>query len=208
MLSNEQSPASDAPFPVVPNDVNTNSNHGGPSVSTPDSLPRAGLTPLVAPTAIPLTPVSTQTSEVSGRADAIQRGLISYGEAESLLSIYHAELAPACFIWPSGQTDLGTMRREHPVALLAALITAAPEKSPVRERLHREFRETVARKFVVDFNLKDVDLLRGIMLYAIWYVTATTDCEYAKDTVQVLCVSKLRYGSNVHLGPHGCDHVL
>ena len=138
------------------------------SIASPDG-PRTGSTPIIAPSTVPLTPSSTQASEISGRADAIQRGIISSAEAEELLGIYNAELAFACFIWPSGNMDLGTMRREHPLALLAALIVAAPEKSQVRERLHREFKETVARKFIVDFNMKDVDLLRGVMVYLLWY---------------------------------------
>ena len=152
---------------MVPNDLSTSPIHPARSIASPDG-PRTASTPGIGPSTIALTPVSTQTSEISGRADAIQRGIISYNEAEEFLSIYNAELAYACYIWPSGNTDLGTMRREHPLALLAALIVAAPEKSQVRERLHREFKETVARKFIVDFNMKDLDLLRGVMLYTLW----------------------------------------
>ena len=99
----------------------------------------------------------------------IQRGIISYSEAEEQKAIFENDFARASFIWPADQMDLASMRQHHPIVFLAVMIVTAHGKLQTRQALEREFKEIVARKIIVE-NTKDLDLLRGLMIHFLWLV--------------------------------------
>ena len=164
MLQSDGSAQSESSLVVVPDDLSSPSSsalHSG----TPSS--KAIKSPSVTASIESLIHSSNGAVKSPADSDIIQRGIISYEDAQDLLHIFIRDYANASFIWPMGDTSLASMRRDHPVTLLAVFMVTAYGRDQLRETIQREFREVVARKTIVD-GKKDLDLLRGIMLHVLW----------------------------------------
>ena len=100
--------------------------------------------------------------------DVIQRGIISFREAEESLEIYRAKTSAFPFVVLTTRTSsLDFLRREKPFLLLAILTVAAQSSLKRLGTLEAELRETMSKKVMLNGE-KSLDILQGILVYLNW----------------------------------------
>ena len=107
-----------------------------------------------------------ETSEIT---DAVQMGLITVDEAETLLNDALSEYGHLPWVVFPSQVTLEQFRRERPSLLSSMLALASRRQARIREPLEREFKKVVSAKVVMDGS-PDVDLLQGLLIYLAWYM--------------------------------------
>ena len=151
-----------------------------PEIPTPQSL-NSGETPMASPSpgASPNKPCIQNSphcfDESSEITDAVQMGLITVDEAETLLNDALSEYGHLPWVVLPSQVTLEQFRRERPSLLSSVLALASRRQARIRESLEREFKKIVSAKVVMDGS-PDVDLLQGLLIYLAWYMESIV-CE-------------------------------
>ena len=110
---------------------------------------------------------SRYSEENPGITDAIQMGLITANEAETLLNDAFSEYGHFPWVILPSQVTLDQFRRERPSLLSSLLALASRRQAIIRESLEREFKNVVSAKVIMDGS-PDVDLLQGLLIYLAW----------------------------------------
>ena len=114
------------------------------------------------------TPESLPAIEESfGRADVIQKGIISEQRAGEFIEAFETDFSSFPFLTIPSSCALGSIRSERPFLLLAILTIASRKNLTLQESLEKEFRETLGTRLIVEAS-KDLDLLQGLIVYIAW----------------------------------------
>ena len=114
------------------------------------------------------TPDSLPTfEEPFGRADVIQKGIITEQEAQELVKTFEMNFSSYSFLQISSSSKLASFRRERPFLLLAVLTIASRKHITLQDLLEQEFNETFGTRLIVEAS-KDLDLLQGLLTHLAW----------------------------------------
>lgn len=116
-----------------------------------------------------LTPSTSSWLKYNGSQDVIERGIITYEKAESLLLSYGTHAANFPFIVLSPDIPLDSLRYEKPFLLLAILTMTSTSNQQLQDQLEAELRESLGRKVIFNGE-KSLDLLQGLLVYLAWLV--------------------------------------
>lgn len=103
----------------------------------------------------------------TGRADVVQKGIISVHDAEELVRTFQTDYTGFPFVLLPYLT-MDSFRRERPFLLLSVLAITSRKQLELQEPLEREFREVLSTRVIVE-GAKDLDLLQGLLIYLAWY---------------------------------------
>lgn len=103
--------------------------------------------------------------DVNDRADVIEGGFISVGQAEELLQIYRDQSGNFPFVHVP--QSFAAFRREKPFLMLSVLAMASRNTRKLQELLEHRLREQLSQKVIME-GQKSMDLLQGLLVYLAW----------------------------------------
>ena len=98
----------------------------------------------------------------------IDKGLLSFQEADELLQIYRVASSDFPFVYVDPTATLESLRWDKPFLILSILVMASPRARSLQVLLEKELREVLAQKVIVEGELS-LDLLQGLLVYLAWY---------------------------------------
>jgi hypothetical protein len=100
--------------------------------------------------------------------DVIDREIIDYHYAQTLLSSYAGRVAYFPFVDVPLGAALDCFRLERPFLLLTILTTSSGEQKAVQDDLEYHLRQELGRRSIVQGE-QSLDILQGLLVYLAWY---------------------------------------